>query len=96
MNRKTVMEGILLQTFSESTVQSHNIGYEDFYLLGYDAMQSVGSQLTIRRNVSLPSSRLKSKLEEQPYFSLQVAFFLGLLFNPDDGGDIFPQNVERL
>jgi hypothetical protein len=27
---------------------------------------------------------------------LQVGFLLGLYFNPEDRGDIFPQNVHRL
>jgi hypothetical protein len=31
-------------------------GYEEYYLLGYTAMQSVKSQLTFRRNISPPPS----------------------------------------
>jgi hypothetical protein len=38
--------------------------------VGYNALESVESQLTFQRNMSFPSS-------------------LGLLFNAEDGGDMF-------
>jgi hypothetical protein len=57
-------------------------------------MQSVESQPNIRRNISVYFSWLKSKVEEPPFCPLHVGFLLGLLFNPDDGGDIFPQEVD--
>jgi hypothetical protein len=36
---------------------------EEYYLLGHNAMQSVESQLTFRRNMFPPSSWLKNKPE---------------------------------
>jgi hypothetical protein len=35
---------------------SHSGGYEEFYLLGYNAVQSVENQTTFRRNILLSSS----------------------------------------
>jgi hypothetical protein len=40
---------------------SHNGGYEEFCLLGYNSLQSVGSQQTFRRNMMPPSSGSRSK-----------------------------------
>jgi hypothetical protein len=37
----------------------HSGGYEEYHLLGYDAVQSVELQPTFRRNISPPSSRSK-------------------------------------
>jgi hypothetical protein len=40
---------------------SHNGGYEELYLMGYNALQSVESQLTFRRNMLPSSSGSKNK-----------------------------------
>jgi hypothetical protein len=40
---------------------SHSGGYEQNYLLGYNAVWSVESQPTLRRNISPPSSEAKNK-----------------------------------
>jgi hypothetical protein len=54
----------------------HIGGYEDIYLLEYNAMQSVQSQPTFRRNIWLPSSRSKNKLSKKPELCLPPAFTL--------------------
>jgi hypothetical protein len=40
---------------------SHSGGYEEYHHLGYNAVQSVDSQPTFRRNISPPSSGPKHK-----------------------------------
>jgi hypothetical protein len=52
---------------------SHSSGYEEFYLLGYNAVQSVENQLMIRRNTSLPSSGSKTRPSKKPELRLQLA-----------------------
>jgi hypothetical protein len=50
------------------------------------------SQPIIRKNMSPPSSGLKSK----PSFAchlLHAGFLLGVFFNPEDGGNMFLSNV---
>jgi hypothetical protein len=46
-------------------VGSHSGGFEEFYLLGYNAVYSVERQPTIRRNISPSSSGLKNKPREK-------------------------------
>jgi hypothetical protein len=41
--------------------------YEEFYVLGYDAVQSVESQLTFRRNIFPSSSGLESKPSKKTF-----------------------------
>jgi hypothetical protein len=56
-------------------------------------MQSVEYRQKLQRNISPPSSVLKSKPnKKQPIFRQQI--LLGLLFSPEDGGDNFLPNVE--
>jgi hypothetical protein len=77
---------------------SHSNGYEDFYLLGYIAVQSTERQLTFQRNVS-PSSSESNKPSKMPVWK-QVAswwscFHAGILlglFNPEHGGDLLLHN----
>jgi hypothetical protein len=40
---------------------SHSCGYEEFYLLGYNAVQRVKNLPTFRRNISPPSLESKNK-----------------------------------
>jgi hypothetical protein len=67
-------------------------------------MQSVESQPTFRRNISLPSSGLKNKPRKKPARKwvasraseeqyLFLPFLLGLFFDPEDGGDMFLRNI---
>jgi hypothetical protein len=44
---------------------SHNCGYEDFCLLGYNAVHFVESKLTFQKNMSPPSSGSKNKPRKQ-------------------------------
>jgi hypothetical protein len=45
---------------------SHSGGYEELYLLGYNTLQSVESQPTFRRNISLPSLVSKNEPSKKP------------------------------
>jgi hypothetical protein len=57
-----------------------------FCLLGYDAVKSTESHPTFRKNTS-PFSEICLLL-------LHAGLLLGLFFDPNDGSDIFLQNVE--
>jgi hypothetical protein len=71
---------------------SHSSGYEVFCLLGYTIVQFVESQPTFRKNILSQSSCLKSK-SRFAFYALHADFFLGLLFNPEDRGDMVLRNV---
>jgi hypothetical protein len=62
---------------------------EEFYLLGYNVVQSVERQPTYQRNMLHPSSGLKSSA----CYLLHTGFLLGLFFDPEDGSDVFFRNV---
>jgi hypothetical protein len=47
--------------------RSHRGGYEEFSLLGYNAMQSIENMKTFRRNISLESLGPKNKQERNQY-----------------------------
>jgi hypothetical protein len=49
--------------------RSHRRSYADFYRLGYNAVCSAKSQPTFRRNISSPSSWLKSKPSKKKHAS---------------------------
>jgi hypothetical protein len=49
---------------------SHSGSYEEYYLVGYNAVQSIESQLTFRRNMWPLSSRCKNKPSKKPAFTL--------------------------
>jgi hypothetical protein len=55
----------------------HTGGYEEFYLLGYNAMLSVESQLIFR----------------YAFYLFHAGLLLDLFFDSEDGGDIFLRNV---
>jgi hypothetical protein len=48
---------------------------------------------TFRRNISPPTSGSKSKPSKLTLPPASTGFLLGLLFDPEDGGDMFPLNV---
>jgi hypothetical protein len=64
--------------------------YEEYSLLGYDAVQYKHSP-TFQRYISPPSSGSKCKLSENQQKQAAVSassagFLLGLHFDPEDGG----------
>jgi hypothetical protein len=59
---------------------SRSSGYERDFLLGHDAVQSVETHPTLRRNVS----------------PCLVALLLGLVFKSEDGYDMFARNSRPL
>jgi hypothetical protein len=81
--------------------------YEDFYLLGYNAVYSGEIQPSFGRNITFQSSEFQSKPSKKlainrekpgqkvsPKASpLTACFLLCLLFNPDDGSDMLLRNV---
>jgi hypothetical protein len=74
--------------------RTHSGGYEQRYLLEYNAVQSVESQPTFRRNILIPSSG-PNKLTRYHRGKLHVTcfhagIFLGL-FDPEDGGICSPE-----
>jgi hypothetical protein len=67
-------------------------GYEEYYLLGYNAVYSIESEQTFRGNKSPQSSGSKNKPNK--YLCLLPAgFFLWLLFDLEDRGDMFSRNI---
>jgi hypothetical protein len=66
---------------------------QEFYLLGYNAVQSVESQPTFRRNISphFPGSKIKSR--EKPNLPASCGFLLGLFFDLENGGDVLLHKV---
>jgi hypothetical protein len=74
----------------ESRCQAELGGYKEYYLLGYDAMQSVGSQPTFRRNI-LPC--LSPGFTALLATCFHAGSFLGLFFDSEDRGDMFLRNV---
>jgi hypothetical protein len=79
-------------------INLNNVSREEYYLLGYNAAQSVESHPTFRRNISPPSSGSKNTPGKKPAWK-QVARTARLarlvLFDPE-GGDMFLRNVHWL
>jgi hypothetical protein len=57
---------------------------EEYYLLGYEVMQSGRSLLTFQRNILSPSSGLKSKLNKLAASKVLTS----LILDPEDRGNI--------
>jgi hypothetical protein len=56
-------------------------------------MYSIGSQLTFWRNTSPPSLGSQNKHSVKVGGSFHAGSMLFLFFDPEDGGDMFLQNV---
>jgi hypothetical protein len=55
---------------------------------------ALGSQQMFLKHITSPSSGSKSgQREKTAYCLLHAGFFLGSLFDPEDGGDILLRNV---
>jgi hypothetical protein len=65
---------------------SQSGGYEEYYILGYSAVQSVESQRMFRRNTSPPISGSKNRP------SKKSGGKLGLFCDPEVVGDMFARN----
>jgi hypothetical protein len=67
--------------------------YLRYYLLGYNAVQSIETQPTFRKKkMSPPSSWSKKKPSKKPVTTatcFHPGFLLGLFFTLEDGGDMF-------
>jgi hypothetical protein len=68
---------------------------EEIYLLEYNAVWSIGSQQKFRMNRSRPLQVASSK-ESFTCYLLQADFLLGLFFDSEDWGKIFPRNISCL
>lgn len=72
---------------------SHSNGYEEFYLLGYNAIHSVESQLMFWRDKSPQSSKNKPS---KVWYLFLADFLFSLFFDPDDAGYVFFGNADLL
>jgi hypothetical protein len=77
------------ESFSCSIWYSHSGGYEKFCLVGHVTMYSIENQPVSQRNIT---SIFRVK-EYQACCLLHAGFLLGLLHHPEDGGEIFLQNI---
>jgi hypothetical protein len=73
-------------------------GYEELWLLGYNAVQSVESQLAFRKKMwpsFLGSKNKPSKKPEELCLPtcFHAGFLLGLFFDPEDSGELFHRNA---
>jgi hypothetical protein len=78
---------------------SHSGGYEEYYLLGYNAVSSVESQLTFRRKISPPSSGSKNKPSKKPAWKKlpsRVAYQLLSRRYIPEGGTLHNHRCENL
>jgi hypothetical protein len=66
------------------------LNFKEFCLLGCNALQSTESQQTYWKNISKQETSVKNVA------MLHAGFLLGLIFDPEDGGDIFLQNIHSL
>jgi hypothetical protein len=66
--------------------------YDDYFLLGYDAMK-FGNIPTFRRNLSHTSSQMKSKSSKKALRSRRLGvFLLVLVFDHEDGSGMLFRN----
>jgi hypothetical protein len=74
---------------------SRSSGYQEFSRLGYNTLYSIESQPMILRNMLPLSLWWKSNPSTKLAWNRQQAK-LGSFFNPEDGGNIFFQNISCL
>jgi hypothetical protein len=73
---------------------SHSTGYEEYYILGCNAVESVESQPTFQENTYPPSSgRRISQADNKLGSCFHALFLLDLYFEPEDGGNISFRNI---
>jgi hypothetical protein len=65
----------------------YRYNFEEFYLLGYNAVWCVESQPTFRGHISSPSSGSKIKPSKKPARKQVTSF------DPKDGGDVILRNM---
>jgi hypothetical protein len=68
-----IPEEITLHNHRSENLKSYKT-IEDYYILGYNAVQSVGSQPTFRKNISPPSPGSKYKPSKKP--ALLATYFM--------------------
>jgi hypothetical protein len=85
------------QLYTCKILGSHSGNYEEFSLLGYNAVLSVEIQRMFRKNISPPSSGRRISRVRNHAALLAICFhtgFLpGLFFDPEYVGDMFLRNV---
>jgi hypothetical protein len=92
----SVMDITIKQTVRDARIWgSHSRGYEEFYLLAYNVVQSTESLPMFQKNMLPPHAVMNSMPSKKPTWCKQKAF-LRLFFNPADEDNIFLQDVSWL